>query len=183
MLADSFLDKRGGLIPIQDLCSALAELCIPLAGRRILSLRDGSVNAEDLDELMIELELCVGLIFKPLRHHLKNVVDEGQVTILSLWKPVLDVLTQVLGSPQPVGYETVEENTVLASDKVLQATNDLTLEHLRNVIMVLIGYGVLAAEQKAPGDLSALTWDAVGKIEVCQQFLDEWKTAALQTPS
>jgi hypothetical protein len=183
MLADSFLDKRGGLIPIQDLCSALAELCIPLAGRRIISLRDGGVNVEDFDELMIELELCIGLIFKPLRHHLKNVVDEGQVTILSLWKPVLDVLTEILGSPHPDGYETVEEHTVLASDKVLQATNDLTLGHLRNVIMVLIGYGVLAAEQKAPGDFTALTWDAVGKIEVCQQFLDEWKTAALQTPS
>ena len=180
MLADSFLEKRAGLIPIHHLCSTLGELCIPLAGRRILALRNLNVHVEDFDELMIELELCIGLIFKPLRHHLKNVVEEGDVVLLSLWTPVLQVLTEILSPPILGGKTSNTESGSPTSNKMFEATNDLAIEHLRNVIMVLIGYGVLVEGSSQPNDLTDLTWTFVGKIEVCKPFLDEWKKAASQ---
>ena len=179
MLADSFLEKRRGLIPVEHLCSTLGELCIPLAGRRILALRNASVNMEDFDESMIELELCIGLIFKPLRHHLKNVIDEDESVLLSLWKAVLNVLAEIL-SPSPDGNVANAEKLGVASHQIRQATNDLTIEHLRNVIMVLIGFGVLMEESNAPNDFTELTWTCVSKIDVCKTYLDEWKKAAGQ---
>jgi hypothetical protein len=177
MLADSFLDKRGGLIPIQHLCGALGELCIPLAGRRILDLRLGGVEVEieNFDELMIELELCIGLIFKPLRHHLKNVVNEDRLILLSMWKPALEVLKEILKDPNDDG-----ENGEVPSARVLKATNELTIEHLRNVIMVLISFGILQPEPESADDISAITWDAVGQMDCCKGYLDEWKEAASQ---
>lgn len=179
MLTDSFLDKRGGLIPVDHLCDALGQLCIPLAGRRVIEIRDGIVQFEDMDELMIELELCIGLIFKPLRHHLKNVVNEGRLVLLSLWTPILDVLKDILNEPSPED-DSPEYNGDSSPDKVVQSTNELTIEHLRNVIMVLISFGVLKAEPQAPDDITALTWDAVGNMHFCKNFLDEWKAAASQ---
>jgi hypothetical protein len=178
MLTDAFLDKRGGLIPVHHLCSALGELCIPLAGRRVISLRENGANIENFDELMIELELCIGLIFKPLRHHLRNVANEDGVVLLSLWKPVLVVLKDMLRNPSTDTGSTTEGKRTMTSGRVLDATNELAIEHLRNVVMVLIGFGVLKAEPQAPDDISALTWDSVGKIDSCKSFLDEWKLAA-----
>jgi hypothetical protein len=179
MLTDSFLDKRVGVIPMNHLCDALGNLCIPLAGRRIIQLREGGVPAENFDELMIELELCIGLIFKPLRHHLQHVVNEGRVVLLSLWTPILDVLKDILKEPESDDAPP-RENGDRNTDKLLQSTNELTLEHLRNVIMVLISFGVLKAEPQDPDDITALTWDAVANMDFCKNFLDEWKQAASQ---
>ena len=182
MLTDSFLDKRGGLIPVNHLCDALGKLCIPLAGRRIMEIRDGVVQFEDIDELMIELELCIGLIFKPLRHHLQNVVHEGGQVLQSLWSPVLGVLKDVLNAPKSDSSPSGDSGHA-NPDEVLKATNDLTIEHLRNVIMVLISFGVLTEESHSPGDITALTWEAVSKMDCCKDFLEEWKKAAgTQTP-
>eukprot|EP00339_Tiarina_fusa_P025497 CAMPEP_0117064884 /NCGR_PEP_ID=MMETSP0472-20121206/45332_1 /TAXON_ID=693140 ORGANISM="Tiarina fusus, Strain LIS" /NCGR_SAMPLE_ID=MMETSP0472 /ASSEMBLY_ACC=CAM_ASM_000603 /LENGTH=1197 /DNA_ID=CAMNT_0004785235 /DNA_START=66 /DNA_END=3658 /DNA_ORIENTATION=+ len=180
MLTDSFLDKRVGLIPINHLCTILGELCIPLAGQRIIELREGKAHAETFNELMIELELCIGLIFKPLRHHLKNVVGEGQSVLLSLWNPILGVLQEILKEPDAANGVS-GDSAHHESKKVIQSTNELTLEHLRNVIMVLIDFGVLKAESEAPGDITALTWDAVSKMDYGKSFLEEWKQAAGQT--
>jgi hypothetical protein len=169
MLTDSFLDKQGGFIPISYLCQALSKFCIPLAGRGILGLRDGGIQVDNSDEQIIELELCIGLIFKPLRHHLKNVVSEGDAVLLSLWAPTLDALREILKAPEG---ETVDE-------MALQSTNELTVEHLRNIITVLIGYGVLKAEPERENDFTALTWEAISDIDSCKIFLSEWKEAAL----
>lgn len=140
-----------------------------------MELREGRIKVENFDELMIELELCIGLIFKPLRHHLKNVVSEEDSVILSLWTPILDVLKEILKEPAVEGSsdETFPEIA-------LQSTNELTVEHLRNVITVLIGYGVLKAEPQAPNDITELTWEAVGSMDPCKNFLDEWKEVANQ---
>jgi hypothetical protein len=182
MLADSFLEKRGGLIPIQHLCGALGELCIPLAGRRILDLRLGGVEVENqnFDELMIELELCIGLIFKPLRHHLKNVVDEDRLILLSMWKPALEVLKEILKDPNNDDGGVEGENGEVPSARILKATNELTIEHLRNVILVLISFGILQSEPQTADDISAITWDAVGQMDFCKGYLAEWKEAAGQ---
>lgn len=172
MLTDSFLDKQGGFIPIPYLCQTLGKLCIPLAGRGILELRGGGIQVENPDELMIELELCIGLIFKPLRHHLKSLISEGEAVLLTLWAPILDALKEILKAPEA---EATDGNT-------LRSTNELTVEHLRNVITVLIGYGVLKAEPEAGNDFTALTWEAVGDMDSCKDFLTEWKEEAANQP-
>ena len=144
MLTDSFLENQGGLIPVPHLCHALRELCIPLAGQRILELRSPGDGAEYQDEVMIELELCIGLIFKPFRHHIQNIVQEGTDALISLWASMLDILKKILTEARP---ETeVDEYERDDSKDVVKSSNALTLEHLRNVIMVLINYDVLHAE-------------------------------------
>ena len=155
MLTDSFLDKGAGSIPIAALCSVLGESCIPLAGERIIDLEEGRVQHENFDELMIELELCIGLIFKPLRHHLKNIVNGGDDVLLPLWNPILKVLQEILEDP---GSGKSDE-----ARKVIQSTNALSLEHFRNVLMVLMEFGILKSESDSPGDVTAITWDAVAK--------------------
>jgi hypothetical protein len=168
---------------VNHLCDALGQFCIPLAGRRIIEIRKGGVQFEDIDELMIELELCIGLIFKPLRHHLKNIVNESCLLLLSLWTPILDVLKDILNEPNLENASPDGENGHSNPDKVLQSSNELTIEHLRNVIMVLISFGVLKAEPQTPDDITALTWEAVANMDFCKKFLDEWKTAASQAPT
>lgn len=168
MLTDSFLDKRVGCIPINHLCAILGEICIPLACERIMDLREGKVPHNGIDEEMIELELCIGLIFKPLRHHLKNLVNEEQIVLLSLWNPILNALQEVLKEP---GAEK-------DLSRINQSANELTLEHLRNVILVLIEFGVLKAEPEEPDDVTAITWEAVSKMDFGKKFLEEWKQQA-----
>ena len=147
------------------LCVALGNLCIPLAGRRIKELRTSWDGVDPQDEVMIELELCIGLIFKPLRHHAQNIVNDGGDALIALWKATLEVLKIVLGDPT-------------SPDVIVKSFNDLVLEHLRNVIMVFINYDILHAESIQEDDISSWTWSALGEIECCKMFLDEWKQAA-----
>ena len=172
MRTDSFLENQGGLIPVPQLCRALGQICIPLAGRRIVELRGGEDSAEN----EIELELCIGLIFKPLRHHLQNIVNEGMDALVSLWAPMLDVLKQILNQENP--QAEAEENGADESKDLVKSSNVILLEHLRNVIMVLITYDVLQAEPSQSNDITAMTWSAVAEMDYCKTFLDEWKQAA-----
>lgn len=173
MLTDSFLSKQGGFIPISHLCDALGKLCIPLAGRGIIELREGRVEVDSFDELMIELELCIGLIFKPLRHHLKYVVSEGDEALTLLWKPILELLTEILKDPTKSALNDEE-----GPNQALESTNELIIEHLRSAIVVLIGFGVLKAEPETAGDFTAYTWEAVSSMDACKSLLPEWKKAA-----
>lgn len=159
------------------LSGALGQLCIPLAGRRITKLRTNGDAPETDDEIMIELELCIGLIFKPLRHHVQNIVHEGTDALMALWKPTLEVLKMVLNEQKTVS-DGLSENGPDDTNKLIDSCHELALEHLRNVIMVLIDYGVLHPEPLQQGDISDLTWTAVAEIECCKIYLEEWKQAA-----
>lgn len=167
MLTDSFLENQGGLIPVEQLCFALGHVCVPMAGRRVVELRDQASIAESVDEIVIEIELCVGLIFKPFRHHIQNLASEGSDGVLSVWSPILNVLKQILK----------DENESHAS-KELDASRELTLEHLRNVIMVLINDGLLLNESDDSSSITSITWQAVGEMELCKPHLSEWQRAA-----
>jgi hypothetical protein len=90
-------------IPTDQLCLILSEICIPLAGRRIVQLQRYSnsrdVSITSIDQLMMEFELCIGLIFKPLRQHIHSIIAMTSTTVaapngyLSLvWMTVLSVL-------------------------------------------------------------------------------------------
>ncbi|KAL3945256.1 MAG: hypothetical protein SGBAC_000667 [Bacillariaceae sp.] len=174
MLTDLFLEKQAGFIPISHLCDSLGEQCIPLAGRGIVELREGRIKIENTDELMIELELCIGLIFKPLRHHLKDVVSEGEEILLLVWKPILNALTDILSDPSSNG---AKEAGLPA--KTLQSSNELTVEHLRNVVHVLTDFDILKAEPMSQDDITQLTWDAIESMPPCKDFVKEWKEGAV----
>jgi hypothetical protein len=180
MLTDSFLDKRGGLLPVEILCEVLGNVCIPLAGKRIMELRADDIYPENLDTMMIELELCIGLIFKPLRHHVKTILNEDPAVLLALWAPTLGVLREVLKEPSAQNVSIPgSENGESPSRKIIQTANELTLEHLRNVIMVLISFRVLKGEEESPDDLTAQTWKAISEMGYCKPYLNEWKQAAI----
>jgi hypothetical protein len=175
MLTDLFLDKRGSLVPTKHLCRVLSELCVPLAGRCIVRLQKGGRTLANTDELMIEFELCIGLIFKPLRHHWQNVLAAGG-SLSSIWQSVLAVLEELLredesGSP-------VSEHGKKIPEKLKATMNDLANEHFQSAIKVLISAGVLLADSKSPGDISAITWESVGRMGISEGSVVEWKQAA-----
>ena len=181
MLTDYFLDKRAGLIPVKILCEVLGNMCIPLAGQRIIELGKSIKHADQLDAMMVEVELCVSLIFKPLRHHMKIIINEEDPSLLmGMWIPTLNVIKEILNE-----NSTAEENP---SDmgpmspirsQMIKSTNVLTIEHLQNVVMVLVSYDVLKAsleeESAGPDDsISVETWKLIGEIPALD---DEWKKA------
>ena len=181
MLTDYFLDKRAGLIPVKILCEVLGKMCIPFAGQRIIELGKSIKHADQLDAMMVEVELCVSLIFKPLRHHMKIIINEEDPSLLmGMWIPTLNVIKEILNE-----NSTAEENP---SDmgpmspirsQMIKSTNVLTIEHLQNVVMVLVSYDVLKAspeeESAGPDDsISVETWKLIGEIPALD---DEWKKA------
>lgn len=176
MLADSFLENEGGLIPVDKVSQALAKLCIPMAGHRIMELRESASKLDSSDGVSAELELCVSLIFKPLRHHIQNLLNGGIDALLPLWIQILNVLQQILDEPSSETHTS--ENEQVEVSRIVKSSNELTLEHLRNIIMVLISYDALKAEPEKSNDISAVTWSAVANIACCSSFLDEWKQAA-----
>jgi Sec7 domain len=172
MLTDSFLDKRGGLIPIDVLCEALETICIPLAGQRIIEMREADVPPEYVDGLMIESELCIGLLFKPFRHHIKTIVNEVPGILEILWMPMLQILKDILKEPAMAAMGDSP------ASRFVKAMNELTMEHFRNVIMVLASYDVLEAEPESADDMSGKTWAAISEMGYCSQSVEEWKQAA-----
>jgi hypothetical protein len=175
VLTDLFLDKNGGSVPPEHLSSVLSDVCVPLAGRRILKLQVGEGRFQSSDELMIEFELCIGLIFKPLRHHLQNLLKNPSGDgILSVWKSVLSALEELLcdddhkkkslsgssssltaalsedGRRKPGAAAAAGASTAGAIPKSLRETmNNLANEHLRNAIEVLIASGILQSDDSA----------------------------------
>lgn len=134
-------------------------------------LREALANADQLDATMVEVELCVGLIFKPVRHHMKIVINEDPSVFLALWIPILNVVKEILeDSEEPVTKSPL-------SKKMEHDTRELTLEHLRNVIMVLNSFGALSTEYK-DGSIGAQTWSLIVQIGSCKKFVEEWKKAA-----
>eukprot|EP00934_Nitzschia_sp_Nitz4_P000778 Nitzschia sp. Nitz4//scaffold170_size48074//15496//20557//NITZ4_007104-RA/size48074-snap-gene-0.36-mRNA-1//1//CDS//3329538637//778//frame0 len=172
VLTDTFLENDGSLIPVSQVSAALANLCIPLARDRILELRATTDFDEDYKDLQTEMELCVSLLFKPLRHHIKNVLNEGVDALQMLWTPILGILQEIFADAQIETSENGDE-----SNDTLQS-NELALEHLRNVVMVLISYDILQAEPNAEDDISASTWKAISNIPYCSAHVEEWKQAA-----
>jgi hypothetical protein len=164
-------------VPTKHLCRVLSELCVPLAGRCIVRLQMGGRTIESTDNLMIEFELCIGLIFKPLRHHLHNVLETGG-SLSSIWQSVLAVLEELLRDEEQ--NSPVSESGEKVPEKLKATMNDLANEHFQNAIMVLISAGVLLADSKAPGDISAITWESVGRMGISEGSVVEWKQAASQ---
>lgn len=182
MLTDSFLDKQADQIPAEILCEVLGKVCVPLAGDRVQELREGLIHDDQLHATMVELELCVSLIFKPLRHNMKSVINRDPSVFLALWVSILNVIKGILENDS---IENDLSSKSPSNQKMTNDTRELTVEHLRNVIMVLSSFGVLkgATEEYTDGSISAQTWSLIEDIGYCKKFVDEWKSAAAKPPS
>jgi hypothetical protein len=177
MLTDSFLDKRGSASPANHLCSALIEVCIPLTGRRILALRSGDATVDRADEIMIEFELCIKLIFKPFKHHAKRVADaNGNVS--TVWKAVLAVLEDFLRDETPSVPQSPDQQQHLMSPELARTMSELANEHLRGTIMFLVSAGILSSDPASTAELTTMTWESVGKMGFCKSHVEEWKESA-----
>jgi hypothetical protein len=167
---------------VEILCEVLCKVCVPLAGERVQELREGLTHDDQLHATMVEVELCVSLIFKPLRHNMKTVINKDPSVFLALWVPILNVIKEILEN------DSIENDPLSRSPLNQNMTNDtreLTVEHLRNVIMVLSSFGVLkgATEEYTDGSISAQTWSLIEEMGYCKKVVDEWKSAAAKPPS
>lgn len=150
-------------IPADQLCLVLSEICIPLAGRRIVQLQKHSsirdVSITSIDQLMMEFELCIGLIFKPLRQHLPNIISMTATTVSAptgyltlVWMAVLSVLenlfspsnTIIESDPSADEYNNNHNHSSVLSDELITTMNSLAKEHLQSAIQVLLSLGVLS---------------------------------------
>lgn len=147
-------------------------------------LRTPYESGIDLEETMIELELCISLLFKPFLHHLKALVSAKQ-EFVGIWISMLGILTQLLGDEPSQKKEDVEDGVVSRST-LFKTSKELASEHLRNAIMVLAAMGVLIgndSDSTGPAEaneVSSVTWAAIGSIGYCKPYLDEWRSSASQ---
>jgi hypothetical protein len=152
-------------IPTDQLCLVLSEICIPLAGRRIVQLQRYSNNNDksitSIDQLMMEFELCIGLIFKPLRQHLHSIISTTTITITApngylsmVWMAVLKVLENLFSPSNAATFNadptddecdaSPHNQSSVLSDELIATMNSLAKEHLQSAIQVLISLGVLS---------------------------------------
>lgn len=184
MLTDTLLDRHGSLVPVDSgLYEIMNNICIPLADKRITDLLRIPYNMQsDLEETLIELELCISLLFKPFLHHLKALVSIKE-EFMGVWISMLGIITQLLGEE---AAQAKEENgagreAVVTRANLFNTTKELASEHLRNAVMVLAAMGVLinGDDDSKPDaqEISSVTWAAIGSIGYCKPYLDEWRTA------
>lgn len=184
MLTDTFIDKNGLSIPPEHICVALQSVCIPAAGTRLADLlKDDRVIVEHMEDVMIEIELFISLMYKPLLHHLKRILN-AEADLLGVWTSLLSVMEMLLGN-EMIDESTEDDGELVDSngmtpDQLRRSTKELASEHLRNAIMVLTASGVLRAVSESEGDISAVTWDSVSKMEFCKDQVEEWKKSASQ---
>jgi hypothetical protein len=145
----------------------------------------GDPSVTTTDQLMMEFELCIGLIFKPMRHHLKGLNKSNgtsESNLFLIWRSVLSVLEELLCDPQSSVSEpsTPEQRKAVVIPDNLKATMDsLANEHFQNAIQVLISNRVISSEPQSPGDITALTWASVVRMGVMSDGdLQAWKQKA-----
>lgn len=130
---------------------------------------------------MMEFELCIGLIFKPLRYHLTNIVEcESGGSIPAIWLSILGVLEDVLGDKFSEPPSPLDDSEDFIPEPLKATMNSLANEHLRNAIMILLSTGVLSADDSilAPGDISTKTWESISRMGVSHVDVQQWKGQA-----
>ena len=181
LLTDMLLDKNSRCIPVEGgLCNILTNICIPLAGKRITDLlRIPRELENDLEETLIEVELCISLLFKPFLHHLKALVTVKQ-EFVGMWISLLGIMTQLLGDDIATDQKFGKGHVVTRAS-LFSTTKELASEHLRNAVMVLAEMGVLIVDGDSKSEsqeISLVTWAAIGSIGYCKPLLEEWKISA-----
>ena len=172
LLTDALLDRHGTCVPESTISGIINGISVPLAGKRITDLLRNRRDDDDFENTMVELELCIGLLFKPFLHHLKTLLSV-ESEFLGIWISLLGIMTQLLGDEPCVGGSRTP-GAIRTRESLLQRTKELGSEHLRNAIMVLFALGVLA-DDGSDAEISLVTWAAIGSIGYCKPLIDEWK--------
>lgn len=175
VLTDLFLDKEGAVVPCEPLSGALREVCLPLAGRRIMRLQWRDPTITSSDELLAEFELCIGLIFKPFRHHLTHILEPAG-NLFSIWKLVLKVLEDLAQDHEE--EDLFQEKSEVIPDHLKAVMVNRGHEHLHNAVLVLISEGVLVGDSSHRNDITSFTWDSAARMGVSEATLLQWKKQA-----
>jgi len=174
MLTDAIIDRHGKYLPDDEICKIFTDICVPLAGDRMKDLLAATAKPDmNAEEILIELEMCISLLFKPFLHHLKRLLTMGE-TFVGIWVNMLGVMTLLLGediAPQDEGDE-------LTPERLLWTTKELGSEHLRNAILVLAACGVVKTPDA--GEISVLTWNSIDDMAFCQKYVAEWQQQGLK---
>lgn len=174
MLTDAIIDRHGKYLPDDEICKIFSDICVPLAGDRMKDLLAATAKPDfRAEEVLIELEMCISLLFKPFLHHLKRLLASDEAFV-GIWMNMLSVMTLLLGediAPQDEGGE-------LTPGRLLWTTKELGSEHLRNAILVLAASGVLKTPDA--GQVSALTWNSIDDMAFCQKYVAEWQQQGLK---
>ena len=179
MLTDSFIDKHGRDIPPFYFCQIMPKVCIPLAGTRIADMLRDEINMIDnVEEVMIEFELCISLLFKPLLHHLKSILSL-EAEFLVVWSSLLKVMESLLVEGAGDGEDREVGGRMISPEKLRLTTKQLASEHLRNAVMVLIASGVVKGVSESPQDISDVTWASIERMSFCKEQAEEWKLSAM----
>jgi len=191
LLADILLDRHGSRIDDSGLCEIMNNVVLPLVGKRITDLLRIPYDVQnDLEETLIELELCISLLFKPFLHHLKALISLEQ-DFFGIWISMLGIMTQLLGE-ECLSHNNEDSHgsrteAGVTRAKLFQTTRELGSEHLRNAVMVLAAMGVLINNDGPTTnisdyaqEISSMTWAAIGRIGYCKPHLEEWKSSACQ---
>ena len=176
VLTDALLDRHGSGVTEPALCSIINGISIPLAEKRITELLRSRDDDSDYENTMVELELCISLLFKPLLHHLK-ILLLVDTEFIGIWISLLGIMTQLLGDEPCASYNRTPE-TIMTREGLLQRTKELGSEYLRNAIMVMFALGVLS-DKDTDNEMSSVTWAAIGSIGYCKPLVSEWKQSAM----
>jgi hypothetical protein len=137
-----------------------------------LQWRDPSITSSD--ELLAEFELCIGLIFKPFRHHLTHI-HEPAGNLFSIWKLVLKVLEDLAQDPED--DDLFHETKEVIPDHLKAVMINRGHEHLHNAVLVLISERVLVGDSHR-NDITSFTWDSASRMGISEASLFQWKKQA-----
>jgi len=128
MLTDAMIDKHGEAISSIHLCTLINDMCIPLAEKRItILLKSQLINDfNNTEEIMIELEVCISLIFKPFLHHLKVFLKETDDKLITMWKSLLKAMALLLGGTLKASASHVQLTNVNAKDSLEHSNTTMT---------------------------------------------------------
>lgn len=180
LLTDAVIDHQGENIPTEQLCRIMSRLCVPVSGQRISYLmQDEVVTGFQSEETMIEISLCISLLFNPFIHHLKKLFTEKK-EFIAIWLSILAVSSQLLGNETSGHVRTSFEINKQSNNNSI-TTRNLTAEKLRNAVMVLISNNILKKDftkHKVGGidqknDISSLTWNAIENITFCKDIIKD----------
>jgi hypothetical protein len=148
----------------------------------VLKLLENEASmVESSEDVMIEFEQCVSLIFKPFLHHAKNIVHSGDPADLeTVWIALLKAMESLL----QIGEDEVQPGnggSAMTPGMLRWTLKELASEHLRNVIMVLHAHGVLKGDPASSDRLSIATWESIDRMPFCKGFVAEWRQSASHT--
>ena len=175
IMTDAFLDKQGSALAPRVLRRALPQVCINFASRRIGALLENEAGLHiGSQDIMIEFEQSVSLIFKPFLNHAKTIVHSGDTQDLTtIWSALLRAMESLL---QLGDDERSPANGDAMSPGMLRWTlKELACEHLRNVLMILHAHGVLKGDPVPTDSFSVSTWESIDRMTFCTEFAADWK--------